>query len=144
MKNILLCLFYLLGIQLGYTQNRTEALILELSKKKNTYCNAKEADKLRSILDDRLVFIHSNGMTESKEEMIQNLKDEKWNIKKVDIKESNIRIYKNNIAILIGKGSFNVDANKQDLTVELYFTEVWTHVKKGWLLASRHALRLPN
>jgi hypothetical protein len=55
-----------------YTQvmaqgNRTEELIKKISVEKNTYMNAASTDKLAALLDDRMVFVHSNGMTETKE-----------------------------------------------------------------------------
>ncbi|MBP9135176.1 MAG: nuclear transport factor 2 family protein [Saprospiraceae bacterium] len=101
--------------------------------------NPTTLDKLKTYLDDRMVFIHSNGMTETKTEMIQHLKQGKWALRSIDSREVSVRVYKNNFAILIGKGMFHAMSEGKDMDVDLYYTEVWTHVKDGWLLASRHA-----
>lgn len=124
---------------IAFSQSRTEALVLSLFKEKFSLMNSKDADKLDKKLDERLVFIHSNGNTENKSELIQNLKDKKWQIKSVDLRDVKIRVYKNNFAVINGKGLFHVQVNGTDVDTDLYFTEVWTHVKDGWLLASRHA-----
>ncbi len=120
-------------------QSKTEAVIKKLSAEKYTLMNPTTLDKLKTYLDDRMVFIHSNGMTETKTEMIQHLKQGKWALRSVDSREVSVRVYKNNFAILIGKGMFHAMSEGKDMDVDLYYTEVWTHVKDGWLLASRHA-----
>jgi hypothetical protein len=76
--------------------------------------------------------------------MIKNLKAGNWEIKKVKLKgEPKVRIFKNDIAILIGKGTFDVQTEGRDIEIDLYFTEVYSHYKKGWRLVSRHASKLP-
>jgi hypothetical protein len=123
-------------------QSRTEEKVIALSKEMKTYFNPKEADKLTAFLDDRLVFIHSNGMTESKKEMIENLKTEKWALTGIDHKDISVRVYKNNTAVLVGKGLFHAVSAGKSVDLELYYTEIWSHVKKGWVLISRHANKI--
>ena len=126
----------------AFSQSRTEKLILEKFKEKFEYMNPKDIDKIASLLDDRLVYIHSNGNTESKTQLIQNVKSGKWKVKSVELRDMNVRVYKNNFAIVVGKGLFHVEVNGKPIDTDLYFTEFWTHVKEGWLLASRHASKI--
>ncbi len=126
----------------AFSQSRTEKLILEKFKEKFEYMNPKDIDKIASLLDDRLVYIHSNGNTESKTQLIQNVKSGKWKVKSVEFRDMNVRVYKNNFAIVVGKGLFHVEVNGEPIDTDLYFTEFWTHVKEGWLLASRHASKI--
>lgn len=147
MKYVLILMLLGLVIQpssnlFAQDDSRTEALVIKLSAEKFKYMNPGKLNELKAILDDRVVFIHSNGMTETKNEMIQNLKDGKWKLNGVDVKEVSARIYKNNTAIVVGKGTFHVVSAGKELDMDLYYTEIWTHVKKGWLLASRHALKI--
>ena len=120
-------------------QSKTEAVIIKLSAEKYASMNPSSLDKLKTLLDDRMIFIHSNGMTETKADMIQHIKEGKWMLHKVDSREVNVRVYKNNFAVLTAKGIFHATNEGKDMDVDLYYTEVWTHVKDGWLLASRHA-----
>lgn len=80
-------------------------------------------DSLESVLDDRLLFVHSNGWTENKQELIQDIKSGKLRYVNIDITESTARLY-TNTAIVTGKGKYIVNNGK-------------------WLLTSRHANRLP-
>lgn len=104
--------------------------------------NPRDIDQISSFLDDRMVYIHSNGNTETKSQLIQNVKEGKWKINTVELRDLNVRVYKNNFAILVGKGLFHVEVNGTPIDTDLYFTETWTHVKNGWLLASRHASKI--
>ena len=72
-----------------------------------------------------MIFIHSNGMTETKADMIQHIKEGKWMLRKVDSREVNVRVYKNNFAVLTAKGIFHATNEGKDMDVDL--------------LASRHA-----
>ena len=116
----------------------------KLSAEKNKYMNPGSLEKLKPMLDDRMIFIHSNGLTETKDLMIKDIIDGKWKIYSVDIHEANVRVFKNNFAVLIGKGTFkaNNPTSGGDISTELYYTEVWSHVTKGWLLTSRHASKI--
>ena len=96
----------------AFSQSRTEKLILEKFKEKFEYMNLKDIDKIASLLDDRLVYIHSNGNTESKTQLIQNVKSGKWKVKSVEFRDMNVRVYKNNFAIVVGKGLFHVEVNR--------------------------------
>lgn len=145
MKNILSFLLFLVcSITLAQNNSRTEQLVLKLSAEKNTYMNPSSIEKLKALLDDRMIFIHSNGLTETKDLMARDIMDGKWKIYSVDIHEANVRVYKNNFAILIGKGTFkaNNPSSGGDISTDLYYTEVWSHTTKGWLLTSRHASKI--
>jgi hypothetical protein len=125
-----------------FAQSRTESLVMELSKEKFKYLNKANLDKLKPMLDDRLIFVHSNGLTENKAEMIGNLEKEKWSVEKVTTRDVTVRVFKNDVAILNGKGKFTVNSGGSKQDMDLAYTEVWVHYKKAWLLASRHANRL--
>jgi ABC-type transporter MlaC component len=144
MSLIRITILFVLTSVVAFSQgSRTEDLIRKLSKEKFSYMNAQNLEKLATFLDDRLVFVHSNGLTENKEELLKNLEKGKWDI--VDVKTNgvpSVRVFKNDMAIVVGKGSFDIHAEGKSMTIELIYTEVWTHYKKGWKLVSRHANRL--
>lgn len=99
-------------------------------------------DSLESALDDRLLFVHSNGWTETKEEFIQDIKSGKLRYVEINVTEANARMY-SGTAIVTGKGNFKVLLDGNELVINLYYTEVYVWKNDKWLLASRHANRLP-
>ncbi len=142
MKYILFTLALLTTWSLQSQNSKTEQLVLKLSKEKFSYMNPESLEKLKPLLDERMIFIHSNGMAETKADMLKNLADKKWKLRNVIVREANARVYKNNIVIIIGKGTFEFTSAGSDSVTDLYYTEVWSHVAKGWLLTSRHASKL--
>ncbi|MCK6616709.1 MAG: nuclear transport factor 2 family protein [Cyclobacteriaceae bacterium] len=116
--------------------------VLWLFHKKFEWLKNHQFDSLRWMLDDNLMYIHSNGWVETKADVIDDLKTGKLVYRKVDIMEASVRLYENT-AIVTGKGAFAGVNSGAEFSLNLLFTEVY--IKKGgrWLLASRHANRLP-
>ena len=99
-------------------------------------------DSLQAALDDRLMFIHSNGWTENKQEFIQDIKSGKLRYTNIQVLEATVRVYPTT-AIVTGKGKFQVTLEGKDLELTLSYTEVYIQKDGKWLLASRHANRMP-
>jgi hypothetical protein len=129
-------------LSLSANAQSTEQTVLDLSKKKFGYMTLQSYDSLEAMLDDRLLFIHSNGWTETKEEFIQDIKSGKLRYMDIEVTEATARIY-SNAAIVVGKGKFKVLLEGNELVINLYYTEVYVWKNDKWLLASRHANRLP-
>jgi hypothetical protein len=116
--------------------------VLELSNKKFTWLIEQNFDSLEVLLDDRVKYIHSNGLVETKEDVIANMQSGKLQLNKVILHDAEVRHY-DNLAIIIGKGNFVGIIDGVNFNVELLYTEVYTSNKGSWKLVSRHANRLP-
>ncbi len=126
----------------GQNQNAAkEKTILQLHESKFEWLVKKQYDSLKSVLDENLVYIHSNGWTESKDEIIADLKSGKLNYLGVKVTESKARIFKGT-GIVTGKGTFNVVMDGKPIELQLMYTEVYVEKKKGWKLVSRHANKI--
>jgi hypothetical protein len=123
-------------------QTTEEQKVLALSNKKFKWLIEKQADSLVKLLDERVLYIHSNGYAQSKSNVIEDLKSGKLIYKKVDVIEALARVYPN-LAIVTGKGMFLGAIDERPFELELLYTEVYVLNKKKWLLVSRHANRLP-
>jgi len=121
---------------------KLEQQILGLSKKKFDWTVSKNIDSLKAVLDERVIYVHSNGWTQNKQEMLEDFISGKLSYERVDVSEASVRLYENT-AIVNGKGKFSGFINKTAFALDLLYTEIY--IKKGnrWLLASRHANRLP-
>lgn len=123
------------------SQPAQEQHVLDLSKKKFQWMVAMQFDSLQAVLDDRMMFIHSNGWLETKTEFIHDIRSGKLRYKSIDVIEATARVYPGS-AIIIGRGKFVVTLDGKDLQLELKYTEVYIQQNGKWLLASRHANRL--
>lgn len=140
-KLIVIFLLISTNVKAQKDDSATEKYVVQLHLRKFEWLINKQMDSLKNLLDDRVKYIHSNGWTESKDEIIADLQTGKLNYAKVNVTESTCRVYKG-AAIVNGKGVFNVVMDGKPLEIQLYYTEVYVKKKKGWQLVSRHANRL--
>lgn len=141
MKRYCLAITFLLA---GFAMRAqsAEQTVLNLSKKKFEWMIRMEFDSLRAVLDDRLMFVHSNGWSENKREFVEDIKSGKLRYTNIQISEAVARVYPGT-AIITGKGKFNVLLDGSSLEFNLFYTEVYILRDRKWLLASRHSNRLP-
>ena len=145
MKNFLLfCLLFTASTGLAQKtkdESATEKFVLKLHENKFRWMINKQLDSLNAILDERVVYIHSNGWVQHKKEVTEDLKTGKLIMKSVTVTEASARVYKGAV-IINGKGNFNVIVDGKPAEVQLLYTEVYVRKEKGWLLVSRHANRI--
>ncbi len=140
-NNVLLIVFTLATLS-GFAQSKSEQLVLDLSKKKFDWMLNKQYDSLELLLDDQVKYIHSNGWMQSKKEVVDDFASGKLTYQKIEVVESTVRLY-DQTAIVTGRGKFSGAVNNNTFAMELFYTEVYVNKKNRWLLASRHANRMP-
>lgn len=126
----------------GFSQSdATSQELLNLHKRKFSWLVNKNYDSLRWLLDDNLLYIHSNGLTESKSDVFNNLKNEVIAYTKSEVSEAQVRVYGNS-AVVTGKGAFAGKARGTPFELNLVYTEVYAKLDGRWRLVSRHACRI--
>jgi hypothetical protein len=115
--------------------------VLQLSARKFDWMVNKNLDSLAQVLHPNVQYIHSNGLTESRSDILENLSSGKLQLINVTIKNADVRIV-NQLAIVTGTGTFVGKINEKDFEVELLYSEVWVFVEGQWLLLQRHANRV--
>jgi len=141
MRKHLICFLLLCGGTL-YGQSASEQFILALSRKKFDWLIAKNYDSLRAVLDDKVQYIHSNGWIQNKQEVLDDMRSGKLVYQQVTVKEVAVRLYEH-AAVVTGLGTFEGVNGGTAFKLDLRYTEVYVKSKSGWLLASRHANRMP-
>ncbi|MFZ2905518.1 MAG: nuclear transport factor 2 family protein [Cyclobacteriaceae bacterium] len=134
--------FFLIVASFSIQAQSAEETVLGLSKDKFGWMIRMQYDSLEAMLDDRLVFVHSNGWVENKQEIIEDIKSGKLRYVEINVTEASARIYQA-MAIVNGKGVFKVLLDEKPLEIALSYTEVYVQQKGKWLLASRHSNRMP-
>ncbi len=122
-------------------ESATEKFVLKLHEKKFGWMVRKQLDSLTEILDERILYVHSNGWVETKKEIIEDIKQGKLTMNSVTVTKASARVYKGAV-IINGQGKFDVIVDGRPVTLDLLYTEVYVKKEKGWLLVSRHANRI--
>jgi Domain of unknown function (DUF4440) len=145
MKIIIAFLFFFITApsfaQKQSPESATEQFVLRLHQKKFQWMIKKQLDSLNNILDERVVYVHSNGWIENKQEILDDIKTGKLTMNSVTVTEAKARVYKGAV-IINGKGKFDVVVDGKSVLIDLMYTEVYVKRKDGWLLVTRHANRL--
>jgi hypothetical protein len=123
-------------------QSKEEKAVLNLSLRKFEWLVNKQADSLNAILDERVLYVHSNGWSQSKQEIVDDMHTGKLIYKQVTIKDARVRMYANT-ALVTGTGRFSGSREGHEFDMDLFYTEVYVRKGKKWMLASRHSNRLP-
>jgi Domain of unknown function (DUF4440) len=138
---IILLLFSISSFAQKKDESATGQYILRLHQKKFEWMVNKQLDSLKNILDERVIYVHSNGWTENKEEIINDIKTGRLVMNSVMVTEAKARVYKT-MVIVNGKGKFNVVVDAKPVELSLLYTEVYVKRKRGWVLVTRHANRI--
>lgn len=124
-----------------FAQSKAEQDVLNLSKRKFVWLIEKQRDSLDLLLDERLMYIHSNGWSQSKKEVFDDMQSGKLIYKQIDVEATQVRLY-GNTAIVTGTGRFQGSREDKEFDLPLSYTEVYVKQGKRWLLATRHANRM--
>jgi hypothetical protein len=142
MKRFTLLLFFLITINAVFAQtDKASQQLIDLHKKKFSWLINRKYDSLDWLFDDKLLYIHSNGMTESKSDIFNNLKKGVIAYTKSDVSEAQIRMFGNS-AVITGKGAFAGEARGTPFELNLVYTEVYAKLNGRWRLVSRHACKI--
>ena len=142
MTRITLAAFAICYSVVATAQSDKESKYLQaLSKKKFEWLIGRNYDSLMTVLDEKLYYIHSNGMVETRAQVIDNLKNEVISYTKSDVIESEVRMFGNS-AVITGKGAFEGKAKGTPFLLNLMYTEVYSIANGKWRLVSRHACKI--
>ncbi|HRI78461.1 MAG TPA: nuclear transport factor 2 family protein [Cyclobacteriaceae bacterium] len=143
-KTIFLLLFVLLisTCTAAQTPSPQEKKVLDLSVRKFNWLIGKQYDSLETLLDDHIMYVHSNGWVQNKREVIDDLKSGKLNYVKVNVKEATARIY-DKAAIVNGTGTIDGMVEGKSFVLDLRYTEIYILKGKNWSFVSRHANKMP-
>jgi len=102
---------------------------------------AKQLDSLSLLLDKDMLYIHSNGLIQKREEMIESFKNGSLLLDSVKIMDTSLRMF-GTTAIITGKGNFFGSMRGTPFQSNLLYTEVYVNENQHWKLVSRHANKL--
>ncbi|HSR39010.1 MAG TPA: nuclear transport factor 2 family protein [Phnomibacter sp.] len=142
MKYSLLAVFLLTAFQVSFAQNSpAEKYVKAFSERKNKWLIEKNYDSLKAMLDNRCLYIHSNGWSQTAADVIKDLQTGKMVYNKVSITESQARQFES-MVIVTGKGNFEGSVDQKPFNIRLAYTEVYIKRKDNWKLVSRQSAKL--
>jgi hypothetical protein len=105
---------------------------------------AGRVEEIEPLLGADLVYIHSTGVAESKEEYLAGVSDRLYEYGTIESRDTHLHVFAD-VAIINGIVDMTVSAHgaaKQ--LIHLLFCLIWTRHGDAWLLAFRQATRMPS
>lgn len=125
----------------AYSQTVDEEKVNALHKQKFEWLIAGNIDSLNALLAPEVNYIHSNGWIQTREEVLNDLKNGRLHYKVVEVEHSEVSILENT-AIVTGRGTFSGVMNGNTFSVKLLYTEVYVKASGRWKLIGRQATKL--
>jgi uncharacterized secreted protein with C-terminal beta-propeller domain len=122
-------------------QRSKEQEVLSLSERKFKWMINLNIDSLENILDENVLYVHSNGWSQNKHEIIEDFKTKKLVLNKVEILETKIRNFENTY-VVNGVGIIAGEIDSNPFSVKLNYSEVYVYKNRKYFLFSRHANKI--
>lgn len=141
--SFLLCLSISIGAfaQKKNSLLKKEVAITQICAKLNQQLISGDSEKLESLLDEKLSFGHSNGLIETKSDLINHLQTGYLKYQQIEDQEiSEIQILKQLATV---RRLIKVRGNLQDRSfdMKLKVLETWIRKGKSWQLLNRQSIR---
>ena len=105
---------------------------------------SKDLPFLETLLSPLLSYTHSNGMVETKQAFLDNLKAGKMIYRSIEPREQSV-IVDRDVGIVTGIGAFAVTVGGKDLEAKLRFTDVYVKDRSGqWKELAWQSLKLES
>ena len=122
-------------------QSSKEQEVLSLSEKKFKWMINLNMDSLENILDENVMYVHSNGWSQNKHEIIEDFKKKKLVLNKIEILETKIRNFENTY-VVNGVGIIAGEIDSNPFSIKLNYSEIYIYKNKHFFLLSRHANKI--
>jgi ketosteroid isomerase-like protein len=122
-------------------EDPAEAAVLKREEARLQAMVKADVAALEDILADDLSYFHSSGSADTKREFIEAIRTGRLKYKQLDREGVAVRVY-GEVAVVTGRGRFQVRSGEDDLDVRLRFTDVY--VKRGgkWRMVAWQSTRL--
>lgn len=114
-----------------------EEEVLAAQSRKFAAMVARDVGELGELLDERLSYVHSSGLLDTKESFLKSVAERGYVA--LTRKEADVRLYGDNFAVVTGLADMHVT---EALRFDARFTEIW--VRDGsWRAIAWQSTRLP-
>ena len=116
-----------------------EAVLMKMWNLKNALIS-KDSATLENLLADDVTYGHSNGMVQTKQQLIHDIVTGTQVYKTIDPSNMNIRMFEN-AAIVTMNSHMIVVGNGNTMDMNLFITLTWIKENADWKLEARQAVK---
>ena len=143
MKKIFFAVFVLLTLkgtaQSGYSPEQMQVL-MKMRDLKNSLIG-KDSVTLSSLLADDVTYGHTNGIIQSKAQLIRSVMSGEQDYKTIEPSNMNTRVY-NNTGVVTMNSKVIMNYQDKPLELNMFVTLVWIKNNNDWKLVARQSVKL--
>lgn len=94
-----------------------------------------DSELLERVLSNDLTYTHSNGLVQTKKELVESLDAKRLDYRSIDIDHVAVRLY-GNAAVVTGAAHIEIVVNVQTVKASLLFTNVWIREGDAWQMVA--------
>ncbi len=141
MRHFLLFFLLLSANALLLSQNKSQETIAALERQRFEAMTHKDIAFLQGVLTGDVTYSHSNGLVETKEEHLENIKSGRIVYEEMELEESKVRMYRKT-AIVNGVVRVKGLYKNAPFNIRLGYTDVYVKQKRKWKLAAWQSVKL--
>ena len=125
----------------GVSQSKKQLKFEAIERQRFEAMTTKNDAILENMLSDQLTYIHSNGLTENKQQHLDNIRSGKLNYRTMQPEEMKVKNFRKSAVIT---GIINVTGvlNEKEFAVRLRYLDVYVKEKGKWRLAAWQSQKL--
>ncbi len=97
---------------------------------------------LAAMMTDDLTYTHSSGVTETKAEFLEGVKNGRYVYRSIEAKDRRVRLH-GDAAIVSGSAHIVIEPGGKRTEIDLYYTELYVKQGGAWRMALWQSTRLP-
>jgi hypothetical protein len=136
----LLVLTLLLVSLNAFSQNNAIQALQKIERERFAAMVSKDFTYLEKVLHRDLLYTHSNGLQETKEEHISNIKSGKLIYQSIEPEEVNVRLFRKS-AVVNGHIRVKVVLDGRDVNIRLRYLNMYVKTGDGWQLVAWQSAR---
>lgn len=117
---------------------RSGVIMMKLQSLKTALIN-KDSVLLTKLLSEDVTYGHTNGMIQTKAQLIRDVVSGTQDYKNIDPSDISIRFY-DNTAIVLMKANVELEYAKKPMELLMYITLVWVYKDNDWKLVARQSV----
>ena len=103
---------------------------------------SNDSSRVKLLVAKEIAYGHSNGWTQSKQEMINDMFNGKLEYKKIEVSEESYTVNKETVAVTSKTIVDGVLNKTVKFSLNLRVMQVWKKVKNGWVLIARQSVKI--
>lgn len=128
--------------QLSFGQNRKE--VEAEMEKFRTALLAEDAETLREMTSEDLVYVHSSGLAEDQRAFLKVFESKTQDYQVWDTRDTEITFHRNNTAMVRQMVHLEIKIETKVNILELGLLMVWLKEEGDWKLLARQGFRIPQ